>query len=171
MATTYTAGQKVRASQLNAGQPLFGYVTSDVTVISTTALVDVTGLSVPVEASAVYAWDGHFAYNAGATPDIKFAFTIPTGATGTWGLYPLIQGSTGSSGSVEGFRLDAYGDANVQGAGGSDSLGNALMCNPRGVLITSTTAGTFQARFSQVNSTASNVIVKTGSWLRLTRIS
>jgi hypothetical protein len=167
---TFVAGQRVRASELNAGQPLIGYVTSDVTCISTTALIDVTGLLVAVEATATYAWDGYFAYNCGATPDIKFAFTIPSGATGNWGLYPLIQGSTGSSGSVEGFRLDGYGDANAQGAGGSDSLGGALMCMPRGYLVT-TGAGTLQARFAQVNSTASNTVVKTGSWLRLTRIA
>lgn len=167
----FVAGQKVRASELNAGQPLYAYLTADVSVISTTTLTDVTGLFVPVEANATYAWDGFLAYNANATGDIKFAATVPTGATGKWGLYPLVQSSTASAGSVEGFRLDAYGDSNQQGAGGSDSFSGALMANPRGILITSSTAGTFQFRFSQVTSNANNTTVKAGTWIRLSRIA
>lgn len=167
----FVAGQKVRASELNSGLPVLARVSADVTVISSTTLIDITGLVVAVEADALYAWDAYLAYNSGATPDIKFAATVPSGTTGNWGIYPLVQSSTGSSGSIEGFRLDGYGDANVQGAGGSDSFSGALMCMPRGYIDTSSTAGNFQMRFAQVTSNASNTTVKAGSWLRVQRIA
>ncbi len=66
----FVAGEKIRASKLNAGQPLMAYVASDVSVISTTSMVNITGLVVPLEANALYAWDAYLGYVANETGDI-----------------------------------------------------------------------------------------------------
>jgi hypothetical protein len=168
---TFVAGQKTRASELNEVVAVMGYVTSDQTKTSSTALADVTGLSVALEANRLYALDGYIAYNAGATGDLKMAITVPSGTTGHWALYPIAVASTGSIGDLDARRQDAFGDANTQSAGGSDAaFGSTLLCLPRAYLDTSGTAGTLQFRYAQNTSNGTSTIIKTGSWIRLTRL-
>lgn len=169
----FVAGQKVRASQLNSGQPIMAYVASDVTIISSTSPTNITGLVAALEANALYAWDAFIAYTANETGDAKIGFTVPTGTTGVWGAFPIAasENIANTRGIVEGFRVDGYGDANTQGISGADDLSGAMICCPRGYIDTASTAGNFQGRFAQLVSNANNTSIKAGSWLRVVRLA
>lgn len=168
----FVAGQKVRASDLNSGLPVFARVASDVSVISSTSLVDITGLTVALEANAFYAWDAFIGYTANETGDIKIAWTVPSGTTGMWGAMPVASSENivNTRGIVEGFRVTDYGDANSQGMSGADDLSGAMVAFPRGYIDTAGTAGNFQGRFAQLVSNANNTVIRTGTWLRIQRI-
>lgn len=166
----FVAGQKVRASQLNATQSTFGRATADTTVNNTTTYADVVGVSVAVEANAVYALTGFIEYASNTTPDIKFAFVGPTGAGGHWGINGLVQTATISTGDFEAFALDALGIGNQLGLGG---VGNTTNVHGQlsGIILMGVTAGTLKLQFTQVTANASNTIVRTGSWIRIERIA
>lgn len=168
---TFLAGQKLRASELNAVIPIFGVVAADQTKTSNTTLADVTGLSVAVEADSTYALDGHIAYDAGATGDLKMAFTSPTGTTGSWGLYGLGTSTTGSVGDVDGHRIDGFTASDTATAGGSASFSGFMVAPIRGVVITDSTAGTLQMQFAQNTSNGTSTIIKVGSWIRIVKIA
>lgn len=164
---TFTAGQKLRASELNDNLNIIGYVAADVTKTSNTTLADMTGFAVAVEANTTYLVDGYVAYVAGNTGDIKLAFTAPTGATGHWGVAGLDTTSLTSAGLLTAVRKDAFGDANTLALGGTNSGAlPALAFLVRAFIVTSSTAGTLQGRFAQNVSNATSTVIKTGSWLR-----
>lgn len=63
---------------------------------SSTVLQNVTSMlaALPATVGAVFQFRGHIFYDATTTADIKFAFTIPAGATMRWGLTALGPGGT-----------------------------------------------------------------------------
>jgi hypothetical protein len=148
----FTAGQKVRALELNRGIPNLVRASADTTVVSSTTLVNATGLVQAVEADALYWWRLLLSYDTGTTPDLKVAWTVPTGSTGFWG----VAGATA--------RASAYAATTVF-LDGANTL--AVL---EGYLDTSSTAGSLQLQFAQNTSTASNSIVRTGSVLSLARL-
>lgn len=167
---SFVAGQKVRASDLNAGQPLFGRVTSDVTVISSTTLVDVTGLVVAMEASAFYTIEGFLGCSSALAADLKFAWTMPAGCSILWtiGGIDTPAASPGYSGDWLAFLNESEGASDTLGLSGGTSPTSA---RPMGSILVGATAGNLQMTFAQVVSTASNTTVKAGSWLKLTRVA
>lgn len=170
----FVAGQKVRASQLNTGvTTLLGYSTADTSVASSTTLVNATGVAISVEANATYMWDAYLAYNANEAADLKFAWAVPSGATGHWsemGVDASEDISTLGRGKVTAARFDAYGDATTGSSSGRDST-LIMACWPRGYLVTAGAAGTFQLRFAQLASNATGTVIKAGSWVRAVRLA
>jgi hypothetical protein len=179
----FTVGQKLLASQLATIQGLVAnglsvptgvgaiidpYCTADTTVNNSTTLVNVTGLSASLEANAKYSMDGFIAYTSGATPDIKFAWTVPSGATGWWAAWSTSTAAAGTVGSVVSFWDTTFTAA--QSAGGSDTLSGNCSCLPHAYVVT-TNAGTIQLQFAQNTANASNTIVRAGSWLRFRRVA
>lgn len=165
----YVAGQKVRASELNSGQPLFARTFSDITVNNSTTLVDATGLVLPMLASAQYILNGMIKYQSGTTPDIKFALIGPSGSGGSWGGHALQTGAADTSDSIETFCADAIGSGNVIGYGGGGSLNTMFFL--RGLIFTTSTAGNLQVQFAQNTANASNTIVRNESWMTLQRVA
>lgn len=167
----FTAGQKLRASELNNALNLVGYVPTDITATSNTTLADMTGFAVALEASTTYLVDGYLAYVAGNTGDIKLAFTVPTGTTGHWGVAGLDVTSLTSAGLLTAVRRDAFGDANTLALGGTNSGAlPALACLVRAYVVIGGTAGTLQGRFAQNVSNATSSVAKAGSWLRAVKV-
>lgn len=166
-----TAGAKVRASVINGALPLYGRVTTDTTVTSSTTLVVATGFAIALEASSTYVCDGYMAYSAGATGDLKVAWTVPTGATGHWCLYGLDTASTGSIGSIDARRQTAFGTGTTQAIGGSDSFSGALACLPRLYIVTDTTAGDLGLQFAQNTSSGTSTIMRVGTWIRAVKVA
>lgn len=150
---TFTAGEKLRAITLNRGVPNHVRAAADTTVNNSATLVNATGVVQAVEASTYYRWSLLLLYSTGTTPDLKVAWTVPTGSTGRWGL-------AGASAGVA-----AYGAANTLFLDGASTL--AVL---EGVLVTSSTAGNLQLQFAQNTANASNSIVQTHSILSLYRI-
>lgn len=165
--TTFLAGEKLRASELNSYVPILGRATADTTKNASTTLGDVTGLAVTLEANATYVFDGYVAYSSGATPDIKFGWTVPSGVTGHWSLHGM---GTSSSwpGNIDSQHVTSYSSTIPAGGDGTTPT---LAVWPLGYLVMDTTAGTVQLRFAQNTSNASDTTVLTGSWLRFQRVS
>lgn len=169
--TSLSAGAKLRASDVNAALPIYMRASADTTKTSSTTLGDVTGMSLALEASSTYVLDGYIAYTAGATGDLKVAWTVPTGTTGHWCLFGISSASTGGVGDLDARRIDAYGDANPQTIGGSDAGSSLVACQPRLYVLTSTTSGTMQMRFAQGTSSGTSTIVRIGSWIRAVKVA
>lgn len=148
----FTAGQKVRASDMNRGIPTIIRATADTSVVSSTALVNATGLVAPVEASAHYWWRLLLLIDSGATPDAKVAWTVPTSASGRWGVVGQSVG------------VAAYGAANTLFLDGANTL--AVL---EGWLLTSSTAGSLQLQFAQNTSSGTTTNVRAGSMLSIVR--
>jgi hypothetical protein len=168
--TTIPAGARVLASEINAALPIYGRCTTDTTKTSSTTLGDVTGFAIALEASSTYVMDGYIGYTAGATGDLKIAWSVPTGTTGHWCPYGLSTASTGGVGDLDARRITAYGDANTASIGGSDSP-TALGCLPRLFVVTDTTAGDMVLRFAQNTSSGTSTIIRVGTWIRAVKVA
>lgn len=168
---SFAAGAKLRASEINAVLPIFDLLGTTISKSSSTTMTDVTGLAVAVEANSTYVWDGYIAFNAGATGDFRCAWAVPASTTGHWAMWGLSTGSTGGVGTMNGARIDGYGDANFLTAGGSDAAGGVMAVAPRGYLVTAGTAGSFQMRYAQNTSNATALAIVSGSWLRLVKVA
>jgi hypothetical protein len=82
----------------------------------------------------------------------------------------LSTGSTGGVGSLNGARIDAYGDANFLTAAGNDTGGGLMAVRPAGAITTLSTAGNFQLRLAQNTSSATSLVLQVGSWIRVQKV-
>lgn len=163
---TFIAGDRATGRKLRLLQPIYAYLSGDVSTNFSAVLADVPGLTLPVRANTRYTLDGYIAYTSSSAADIKFTFQVPGTATGRFGMFPVAQTATSSTGNLEGFFTLTFGDA--QGVAGSTS---PMLCQPHGQLRTGDVPGVMQMQFAQVTATASTTTVAAGSWLRLVRLS
>lgn len=168
---TFTAGQKLRASDLNEGFELTRYaaVAADVNKVSSTAMSDITGLSFELDANSEYLMDGFVPYYSLTGVDVAFAFTGPAGMTVSWTPYGGPIGNATFSGDLDFFCAETYGDGAAFPLN-TDSAA-ALACLPHGFWRTGATAGTLQMRFAQNTSSAATLAIKRGAWLRLHKVA
>lgn len=132
---------------------------SDETVTSSTTLQDDNDLQVLVRANATYKVDLHLVYQSGTTPDLKFGWTVPAGATMAVGAYETFGGVFNGFAQVETDTPPADGLA----------ANEPLWLT--GGLFTAGTAGTLIFRWCQNTSDAGNTIVRKGSYLAVTRVA
>lgn len=165
MAITFNSGQKLTAAMLQQLVPLRATLTSDVTLTaSSTTLQDVTGMVVTPAVSTTYELEGVIFYDTSGTPDIKFAFTYPTGATFSWGPAGLkFDGSDFQSHFTAVHREASPTSTPVAGLGS----GTEVTVHIQGKLVMGSTAGNLQLQAAQNTSNASDTIVKADSWIRL----
>lgn len=107
-------------------------------------LQNVTNMSaaLPGTVGAVFSWQGHVFYDATTVADIKFAFTIPAGATMRWGMNGLGPGGTNPVytsiiGSGTAISLGALG------------IGTVLFAHFVGEVTMGATAGNLQLQAAQ----------------------
>lgn len=155
------AGQVVTAAYLRAWManwaPIAAIKLSNTSRASTTTLTADPELQVALLANTTYMWETHLEYDAGAGL-IAFGVDVPAGGAstvGTGGLDTTVTAST--SGIV---RL-AGGGAGIGAAG----AGVAVVARFSGRIVT-TSAGTADIRWAQVNSNATASILHAGSWFR-----
>ena len=121
--------------------------TADQTVNNSTTLVNDTDLVVPLLANRKYYWFMRVRFQSNSTPDIKFTWTVPSGATG--GRRRELTAATEVS----------YGTtSNWPGSTGVNRQGYA-----GGYVEVSTTAGNLQFQWAQNTADASNTAVLKGS--------
>lgn len=143
---TLTAARALRALKL----------TDSITPVNnSTALVDDPDLRLTVAANTTYDLNLQVTYSTGATPDIKFAWSLPAGTTmpanmahfynGSWVAGPVNDTSTLV---CEGFATD-------------------LPMRWSGLLIVGGTPGVLQLRFAQNTANATNTLLRAGSYMRL----
>ena len=131
---------------------------------SNTVLQNVTSMvaTLPGTAGAIFHWRSCVYYDASATADIKFAYTIPAGATMRWGLNGLGSGGTNP----------VYGTATASGTSvalGGIGVATVLMALIEGEVTMGATAGNLQLQAAQNTSDASVTTVFTRSFMEVWR--
>jgi len=147
-------------------------VAADVThAPSSTTLSDVTGLLVPIGASATEVWTFKAFLEvtaANTTVDSKWGFTVPTAATMRWGAFgagSILAGyaAPGTSGTASALATESgtvsFGSANA-------TFGVSLT----GKIYGGGTAGNVQLQFAQDASSATNLVVLKNSHIEYRRI-
>lgn len=147
-------------------------LTANVTLAtSSTTLQDVTGLAAAALANEVYLVDmALFAQNAvGTTEDIKYGFTFPTGAALRLAAIGGTTGGVSGANATDMFiRVQDITSGSTTMAFGVDTL--ITYTHMTGILTMSSTAGSLQVQAAQNTSGANAVSVRTGSYVKLTRI-
>lgn len=160
---TFTAGMEPTATQLDATVPVYARKQADETVNGSAVLQNDDDLAWPVAANAVYEFELHMLASSGTTPDLKTAFSFPTGMTGT--LYGIGPDSAGTPPAV---TFDAGALSATLNWNGTGANSHYMLW---GILTVASTAGTLQLQWSQVTSNASNTIMRAGSYGKVTRIA
>ncbi|MDT9695367.1 hypothetical protein [Streptomyces sp. P17] len=172
---TWVVGETVTAAIMNAEirdqfnqRQLFTYKTAD-TPRATATQSDDPHLTLTAEANARYVMEGLLIVDTSdaTQADLSLDWTVPAGATGRWVGIGQPSSATGTDGTVRTVvsNIDAlrtYG-ATVDSA---NQLGIVL----RGLLITSTTAGTYAVNWARTG-TAGTLILVANSWLMLRRVA
>lgn len=169
----FLAGQKIRASDLNFIVPGFVRKPSDQSIASNATLQNDTALVLPVLANASYAVECAIICDGGTVGDAKFAFSWPASATMPWSMISYIttgtQVSSGNTPFLGSFASPTSGSS-AFGAGlcGAGNQGFVLL---KGNLTTTSTAGNVQLMWSQLASDGTAATVRTGSTMRVDRVS
>lgn len=138
--------------------------TADEQVVSSTTLQDDDHLALSVVAGGWYAIEAFLDVEGDPAGDITIGWSVPAGATMTWTEGGISAGNTNNIGSIKLARNDAGASSGV----GIIAAGSSV--RPAGRLTVGGTPGTLQLRWAQTGSSGTPTIVKTGSFLRLTRI-
>jgi hypothetical protein len=162
------------------GQVQFARRSSDATKTSTATVVDDTQITFSVDASCTYEFRGMCKYSGGTTGDFKMGFSFPTGSLGEWtGLGngttvfapngTAIQSNATSTGGYM-VRTESTDIAATRAYGGV-STSDEFCVQYRGILRTSTTAGTFALQWAQNNSEAVATTLYADSYMVLTKVA
>lgn len=132
---------------------------SDQSVNSSTTLVDCTSLSFPILANETWYFNITTAVLCDATGQVKFGFTVPSGASGGWFL--------NAQGAGTGFL---NGNTITSSISTSTTL-TATSVLISGTVVNGSTAGTVQLQFAQAVSSGTDTTVKGNSFLQAWKIS
>lgn len=171
----FTAGQKLTAALLAAGQSMIVYKTANTDRASTTTLTDDPELTFSLAAGAVYIVE--FYLHSAAITGALFttAWTVPSGATGNRSAHGLASTVADTSAAPAGggagsARAGVHGYATTVSYGNRNSGTNQVLCLEES-LITTSSAGTCALKWAQSASNATATRLAAGSWARATRIS
>lgn len=132
-----------------------GFKTLNETVNNSSALQNDDQLFATVDANTRYFFTGRFVFTSNATPDIKFGFTYPSGATASYTLF-----GTGAGGTV----LAAFNfvETNIAALEGGTAVAGTML----GSWTIGTTPGVIQLQWAQNVANATDTIVLAGSFIR-----
>lgn len=140
-------------------------------IASQTTLQNITGLALPIGASATEIWllELFLRVNAANTAmDLKLGFTVPTGAALSWGI------AGGMIGEVPAWGGRAATQTPLAFANAAGTITVATNVGNQGVIVVATvfgggTAGNVQPQYAQATSDAGNLSIVNGSFLRATK--
>jgi hypothetical protein len=164
---TFFAGQKLRASELNAATTTFilKYLTADFTRTNTTTVADCGILFSNIPAGD-YALDGYVVYQATTAGDMRLYWGAASLSRFLW--TPRGIATTSTTMSYTGTEGTALG-VGPWSFGGSGSADTTLHMSG---LVTSSGAGTLGMQVAQVVAAAgTSVVIKAGSWCRLMKLN
>jgi len=127
------------------------FKTSDETINNSSTTQDDDELFIAIGASDTWSFDIDLIYDTGTTPDIKFAVSVPTGATGLWSFVDSSSNVTHSTDGVS---------TGFSPGGGAGFIRQVRIT---GYVINSTNTGNITLRWAQNTADASDTIVKAGS--------
>lgn len=150
------------------GLGIFMLKTSDQSLTSNTSLTDDTQLQGNVLATAKYVMECHIISSSPSAADIRFTFNGPAGCSIDWVPYfPHINQTNGDQVQISFAHFSAAGTADGAGIGAS---GQNVVYQPRGLVMSTGTSGTFKFRWCQLVSNATATVVRSGSWIYLRRV-
>lgn len=157
----FTAGERLTASTLNEALTLSAAKGADTArTISTTLTAD-PDLTVAVLANSLYVCRFSLVYKGAATNtgDLKFGFSVPSGAAFAGGFIGVTNPLGAYLASVTASSiLVSY----------SNGTGNPLWCQVTATLTTSATAGNLTLTWAQNTSSATATTLMAGSSLQVT---
>lgn len=162
------AGQTPTAADLNALNAITAVrKTADQAVASSTTLIDDAHLFLNVVSNATYYVLPYIIFAADTAGDMKVGWSAPAGAALDWN----IGGPDSVQNTPTGIPYNAYN--NLAGADTAGGIGAAsfLVIRPSGILVTSSTSGTFRFRWAQGTSSVNGTTVKAGSTITLLRLA
>jgi|SoiMetStandDraft_5_1073268.scaffolds.fasta_scaffold20371_2 hypothetical protein len=139
--------------------------TADQTVNNSTVLVNDTQFVVPLPTAGIFQWHHLVFCDTDATADIKFAYTIPAGATMRWGAIGPATTAVAGIGDGNFNSVTASGTANAYGSG------TVPVVSIYGEITMGGTAGNLQFQFAQNVAVVANTTVNTRSRLEIWRFS
>lgn len=142
-----------------AGGVEIARTTGDQAVNASETLVNVTNMSVPLGANQTWAFTAYIRAISvtSATPDIKFAFTVPTGSELSWSCTTKLN-------TAEAVALcDTITSSGTSQAFGAGTTNRGIVLH--GNVLTSSTTGNLQLQFAQNTSTAEDTRVDSRSSL------
>lgn len=134
-------------------------------VTSSTTLVDITGVAVPLIKNETYFVSLMCIYDGSTAGDIKWGWTTPASSTWEWFADSLI--STAASGVEAVART--YQTTGTP-SGGALGAGTFEFANPRGIIRMSSTSASLQARFAQLASDGTATRIHPGTTLTAWRL-
>lgn len=154
----FTVGERVLAAKLNTNLVPIRAIrkTADETVNNSAVLQSDDHLLFAIEASEVWAVQVFLIYQASAVADIKVAWSVPSGATGSH------TSMFNAGGPVNTWNATALGTALRQDGAGVAVPVIAMLW---ATIVNSTTAGTVNLQWAQNSAEATNAQVLTNSWL------
>jgi hypothetical protein len=164
----WLAGQRITAKALIASQEQLAYKTTATSRANTATISNDPDLQLAVDANAVYSLEGLLVYNGGSTSDdLRIGWSAPSGSTLTWVATGQNTSATNGVGSVitdaQDITKNAYSLGTI-----ANPLGMTAMV--RGLLITSSVAGTFALQWAQFTSSATATSMLAGSHIGLQRL-
>lgn len=135
--------------------------------LTNTTMTDITGMSIPLEANASYAYQAFFAYAGNQAGDIKLAFTGPAGFSMSRYIVAPQLGSTSNINTAVTMIRRSAGTAQEAGATGTGDFTNWL---ESGIIRTGSTAGSAQVQAAQQTSSANATIFRNDSYMFYERI-
>jgi hypothetical protein len=169
----WPAGMRITAGRLNARNTRLVEQGSDQTVTSSTTLVS-TNLILPGVANATYEYRLQIAYSATVTPDLKFAWTVPSGAAVR--RFTISREAAAVAGLNTGaaviMRSPGTGTEIIAGGGSADGgvPADFFFASDEGQITMGGTAGNCTVQFAQQTSNANQTIFRAQSRLVYRRI-
>lgn len=150
---------------------VFGYTRTSATQNvgpSNTVLANLTNMAIalPATVGAIFRFRGCVFYDSATAADIKFAFTIPAGATMEWGIMGLATAIAGTTGDASMPATTGSGTALVAGGAG---VGTALWIQYEGEVTMAAAAGDLQMQAAQQTSDPTATTIHARSFLECWR--
>lgn len=162
--TLYTAGQKVRAAELNA-LPQMYFMAADISRTTSASYANATGLSFAADASTRYLVECFLSYAAPTAAGIKFQWTYPASTTAWFGADGTTFSANSAVGDINHQSLTVVGEHAFSGDAGVD-----VLAKPTAMFLLSTTAGTIQLQFKQ-QATSGTTTLRAGSCIRVSKMA
>lgn len=133
-------------------------------VAASTALVDVTGLTVPIAAGQTICCDFYVPFSVGATGGFKFNLAVPAAGTAYNAALFAYDGVTAAPGVQVGVVQTAAADfANAWAVAGNHML------IIHATIVNGLTAGNIQLKFA-CNSAANAINILAGAYVKITKL-
>lgn len=138
--------------------------TADEIVNNSTTLQNDDTLFAALAANEVVVFDCYLFSNQNGTSDIKFAFTVPTGATLIWNWGTGRFNTADTFGGID--TTETSGTAAAMSAG----IGGKFQCHIHGVVVNGATSGNLQLQWAQNTATAVDTTIYANSVLIVYRV-